>query len=75
MFPAQVLPTASATITSDSVWAFPGPGLYLLRLLDSVKVNLQYVVLQPAHKQHAAVGQQEAVHVLTLVQPVGDRTG
>jgi len=40
---------------------------YLLRLLDSVEVHLNDVVLQPANEQRAAVRQQEAVHVLGLV--------
>ena len=55
----------------DAAWVSPAPGLYLLCLLDSVKVNLQYVVLQPTNKQCAAVSQQKTVHILTLIQPVG----
>lgn len=42
----------------------------LLSLLDSVKIDLQYVALQPTNKESAAVGQQEAVHILTLIQQV-----
>lgn len=75
MFPAQVLPTAAATITTDPAWVFPGPGWYLLSLLDSIKINLQYVAVQPTNQQCAAVSQQETVHVITLVQPVGDGKG
>lgn len=58
-------------MTSGSTWVFPGfsPGLHLLSFLDTVQVNLQHVVLQPADKQSAAVSEQETVHVLTLIQP------
>ena len=30
------------------------------------------VVLQPTNEQSAAVSQQQAVHIFTLIQPVGD---
>lgn len=58
-------------MTSGPTRAFPGlsPGLYLLCLLDTVEVNLQHVVLQPADEQSAAVSEQETVHVLALIQP------
>lgn len=60
-----------STTTSGPTRVFPGfnPGLHLLSLLDSVQVNLQHVVLQPADEQSAAVSEQETVHVLTLIQP------
>lgn len=59
-------------MTSGPTWVFPGlnPGWYLLSLLDSVQVDLQYVALQPTNEQGAAVSQQETVHILTLIQPV-----
>lgn len=47
----------------------PQSGPYLLSLLDSVQVYLQYVALQPTNKQSAVVSQEEAVHILTLIQP------
>lgn len=75
MFPVQVLPAAPATIATGTAWVFPTPGLYLLSLLNSVKVNLQYVVLQPTNEQHAVVSQQETVHILTLIQPVREKKG
>lgn len=64
-------PKHSPTMTSGPTRVFPGHDLsaYLLSLLDSVQVNLQYVVLQPPNEQSAVVCQEDAVHILVFIQP------